>query len=219
MDFGLLTKYWPMLIEGLGTTLSLCLIGWTGGLVFGVIIGGFAFTSRHIGNALNYCSFSLSSLPILIVMVWLHYPAQSLLGIVIDPFYTTAICITVYNALAVASLTEQTLREFPTRYIAVASNLGIPHSMQLTKIVFPILLRQLLPAILPQQVQVIHVTMFASLISVDELFRMGQRIIVREYDPVTLYSFLAIFYLALSLPLLLTARITKHRFTRELREV
>ncbi len=211
-------KYWPLLWSGMLTTLTLCVIGWVFGIVLGLIVGICASRFTTLAKILRRVSFCFTALPILIVMVWLHYPAQALLGIVVDPFYTSAFCITLYNSLSVASLTQQVANDFPRHYLEIADGLGIPQLYQLKEIILPILLRQIIPSLLPLQVQVLHLTMFASLISVDELFRMTQRIITREFDPVGLYTLLASLYLGISLPLLMAAEFLRKRFSRELLE-
>jgi polar amino acid transport system permease protein len=212
----ILIQYWPLLKGGVITTFSLCLYGWILGTTLGLITAFMANRVKLIGLLLDKLSFFLSSLPILITMIWLHYPLQSLLGIVVEPFITAAFCLTLYNTIAVASLSREKLNHLPKEYIQTADNLGISRSAQLRYIIIPILIREILPALLPLQVAVLHASMFASLISVNELFKVGQRIIVTDYNPVGLYTLLAFFYLALSIPPMLIANQLKIKFSKEL---
>jgi len=78
----------------------------------------------------------------------------------------------------------------------------------------PLALRAALPGYLVSQVAVLHMTLFASLISVDELFRVTQRINALEYNAVGVFSLLALFYFVLSFPLLIVARLANERLAK-----
>ena len=64
----------------------------------------------------------------------------------------------------------------------------------------------------------LHTTLFASLISVEEIFRVAQRINAQIYKPVEIYTALGIFFLAISLPLNGLALWLPERFTRNTSE-
>ncbi len=65
----------------------------------------------------------------------------------------------------------------------------------------PIILRQTLPGLLMIQVAMLHATLFASLISVNEIFRVAQQINSIVYKPVEIYTALGILFLAICLPM------------------
>ena len=64
----------------------------------------------------------------------------------------------------------------------------------------------------------LHATLFASLISVEEIFRVSQRINSTIYRPVEIYTALAFFFLLVCLPINLTAAYLKKRYTRDFSE-
>jgi ABC-type amino acid transport system permease subunit len=64
----------------------------------------------------------------------------------------------------------------------------------------------------------LQATIFASLISVGEIFRVAQRINSEVYRPVEIYTALALFFLAVCLPLHGLAQYLKKRYTRNLSE-
>jgi len=64
----------------------------------------------------------------------------------------------------------------------------------------------------------LQATLFASLISVEEIFRVSQRINSTIYRPVEIYTALALFFLAVCLPINLAAAYLKKRYTRDLSE-
>ncbi len=68
------------------------------------------------------------------------------------------------------------------------------------------------------QVNMLHMTLFASLISVEEVFRVAQRVNALEYRPVEIYSALGLFFLLLSLPLTGLAIILREKYGRDISE-
>jgi ABC-type amino acid transport system permease subunit len=65
---------------------------------------------------------------------------------------------------------------------------------------------------------VLQSTLFGSLISVEEVFRVAQRINATAYQPVQIYTALALFFLLLCLPLYLLAYWLHMKFTRDYSE-
>jgi ABC-type amino acid transport system permease subunit len=68
------------------------------------------------------------------------------------------------------------------------------------------------------QITMLQATLFASLISVDEIFRVAQQVNSLVYKPVEIYSMLAVLFIAICAPLHLLANFLKNKFTRNLSE-
>ena len=149
-------------------------------------------------------------------LFWLHYPVQAIFQVVIDPFYTAAFTFTVVNIFGVADLVRGALTDFPSQYLTAAQVCGLPPRKTVIRIQLPILLRQILPGLLMLQVTMLHVTLFASLISVEEIFRVAQRINAQIYKPVEIYTALGLFFLMVCVPVNGLALWIKNKYTRNL---
>ncbi len=213
----ILWNYRQGFLSGLAVTLQLCLIIWTSGIVIGAFAGflGWRFP-KHIGWPSRGISFFLSGIPILVFLFWLHYPVQVIFSVVIDPFYTAAFTFSIVNIFGVADLVRASLDDFPDQYLSAAKVCGLSQKQTLFSIVLPILFRQILPGLLILQVTMLHVTLFASLISVEEIFRVAQRINAQIYKPVEIYTALGVFFLAVCLPVNGIAIWIKNKYTRNL---
>jgi ABC-type amino acid transport system permease subunit len=171
-----------------------------------------------VGIPSKVISFTLAGIPILVFLFWLHYPLQSLLGIVVKPFFTAAAALAIVNTLLVADLIRGALNDFPSQYVMAAQVCGLSNRQIALRIQLPIIFRQVLPNLLLIQVTMLQATLFASLISVDEIFRVAQRINSEVYRPVEIYTALAVLFLAVCLPLHGIAYWLRARFTRDLSE-
>jgi ABC-type amino acid transport system permease subunit len=64
----------------------------------------------------------------------------------------------------------------------------------------------------------LQATLFASLISVDEIFRVAQQVNSLIYKPVEIYSMLALLFIAICVPLHLLANYLRQKYTRDYSE-
>lgn len=215
----IIITYREGLLSGLLVTLKLCLIIWSVGVLFGTILGYFSSKYRGtVGVFSASTSFVLSGIPVLILLFWLHYPLQSILNISINPFYTAALTLSIINIFAVTDLVRTALINFPEHYSLAAKVCGLNKRETFIKIEFPIILRQIIPTILNLQVNMLQLTLFASFISVEEIFRVCQRINALIYRPIEIYTTLAIFFLIICLPLNGLAIWLKNKYTRDISE-
>jgi ABC-type amino acid transport system permease subunit len=206
-------------LQGLRVTLELCLAIWTSGIILGVLLGVVGAHYPHSwGHFTRGMSFAFSAIPTLVVLFWLHYPAQATFNVVIDPFYTAALTLSLVNMFSVGEMVRQAVADFPSQYVIAGRVCGMRTQDIIAKIQLPILFRQLLPGLMVLQVGMLHATLFASLISVEEIFRVAQRINSTIYRPVEIYTALAFFFLVVCLPINLFAAYLKKRYTRDLSE-
>lgn len=215
----IIITYREGLLAGLLVTLKLCLSIWFSGILIGAFLGYLGSKyPKIIGKFSKSAAFILSGVPVLILLFWLHYPLQAILQVSINPFYTTIFALACINIFAVSDLVRAALINFPEQYSLAAKVCGLTPGEIFIKIKFPIILRQIIPNILNLQVQMLQLTLFASFISVEEVFRVAQRINAIIYKPIEIYTALAIFFLIICLPLNGLAIWLKHKYTRDISE-
>jgi His/Glu/Gln/Arg/opine family amino acid ABC transporter permease subunit len=200
--FQVLIQYHYLLLQGFLTTLKLLgciiLIGIPFGILLGVIGGRY---NSEIGKVIKASRFITKVIPVLVFLFWLHYPLQSLLGIVVDPFWTTIIALGIINMIATAHIVTIELELLPKSYREAGITLGMSKNQVVKYIELPLLIRRTLPQLLLNQASMLEYTLFASLISVPELFRTAQTINAMIYKPVEIYSLLVLFFLAILAPI------------------
>jgi polar amino acid transport system permease protein len=199
-------------LGGLLVTLKLCAIAWVGGLVGGGTIALCTeWGPRAIGWPMTILSRITEAIPIMVLLFWLHYPIQAALGIVIDPFYTTAGLLTLLNILAVFGILRGAILRVPMELTEVARVCGVGRKRIFWQIKFPLALRGAVGSLTSSQVNILQLSIFGSLISVEELFRVSQRINAQIYQPIPVYTGLALFFLSVCLPLNLLSKYLERR--------
>jgi ABC-type amino acid transport system permease subunit len=216
--FDIISKYKNGFLHGLQITSYLCLIIWSSGLIIGSVLGTLSQRYKVFSWPTNAISFFISGTPVLVFLFWFHYPFQQIIGVNVDPFITTAITISLINIFAVATIVRNAIQDLPQQYIEAAKVCGIKPKKRLREIEFPIVLRFMLPSFLITQVNMLHLTLFGSLISVNEIFRVSQQINSQIYQPVEIYTALGVFFLIICLPLNAIALWLKWKFARNISE-
>jgi polar amino acid transport system permease protein len=200
--FEILFTYRELFFQGFLTTLKLLgliiLIGVPLGTLLGILGGRY---SRELGGIIKGARFVTKVIPVLVLLFWLHYPLQGLLGVVINPFWTTSIALGVINMIAIAYLVQAELQLLPISYREAGLTLGMSSGQIIRRIELPLLIRRVLPQILLIQAAMLEYTLFASLISVPELFRVSQTINSMTYQPVAIYTLLVLFFFIILAPL------------------
>lgn len=212
--FEVLLQQHTLLLKGFSTTLLLLgavmVIGVPLGIFAGVIGGRY---SDGFGKIIEVLKFVTKIVPVLVLLFWLHFPLQALLGIVIDPFVTTVIALGFVNTVAVAYIVKSDLLLLPKTYRESALTLGMSTWHVIRYIELPIMTRRTLPEILHAQTLMLEYTLFASLISVQELFRVSQSINSMIYDPISVYSLLVLFFVLILAPIHLLIGFLKKKYS------
>lgn len=200
--FQILITYHELFLQGFITTLKLLgliiLIGVPLGTLLGIVGGRY---SEEIGSAIKGARFITKVIPVLVLLFWLHYPLQGLLGVVVNPFWTSVLALGMVNLIAVAYLISSELKQLPMSYREAGITLGMSSNQIVRHVELPLLIRRTLPQILLIQAAMLEYTLFTSLISVPEIFRVSQTINSMTYQPVAIYSLLVLFFFIILAPL------------------
>lgn len=209
----ILVRYHPQLLSGLKVTILLCLATYAIGLAVGIFLG---VARYRIGQLLEIpcriLAIVFSALPLIVLLFWMHYPLQYLLNVVIKPIYTSIAALSLIMTFMVADIVANALRTFPEDLVDSARLAGMSKKQMAWEIQWPIVVREVMPQFLFVMVVILQGTLFTSLISVEEIFRVAQQINADIYRPVQIYTALAIFFLFICAALNLSGLYLRSRF-------
>ncbi len=217
--FQIFITYKEGFLQGLGITLKLCLLVWFIGIVIGTAFGVLsAKYNRTFGLIIKIISTFTSGVPVLVLLYWLYYPMQQQLQIDIPAFDIAVFAFSFVNVFMVADLVKNAIKDLPNQYLLAAKVSGLSEKTILAKIQIPLIFKQLLGPVLLVQISMLHNSIFASLINVDEIFRQIQRINAIVYKPIELYTALAMFFIIITVPLTLVAYYLKNKYAKDYSE-
>jgi polar amino acid transport system permease protein len=215
----ILWEFRQAFLNGLIVTGALLLISAVVGTVFGALLVWFSQVAKNSVRSLaDGIAFCMAAIPALVVLFWMHYPAQVLLGIVVDPFWTAAFVLALLNTFSVYRIIADAVRDLPKQFVSTGLVCGLTSAQITRHIKAPLLFRAAFPRWLDQQVVILQTSVFASLISVDEVFRVAQRINSQVYRPVAIYTAMALLFLATAGSAMQYARYFRARSHRDFSE-
>lgn len=198
----ILIEYHKLFLQGFVTTLELLGLIVIIGIPFGIVVGAIgARFSKTVAKLVEGLKFFTKVVPVLIFLFWLHYPLQAMLGVVIEPFWTAVFALGFINLVATAHVIQSELELLPNSYSDAGKTLGLSKWQVVKHIEIPIILRRVVPTLLLIQAAMLEYTLLASLISVQELFRVAQSINSMIYDPVSIYTIIVLFFMVILIPL------------------
>ncbi len=213
------TTYKEGFLQGLAVTIKLCLMIWFIGIVVGTIFGILsAKFNKSFGIITKIISIFISGVPVIVLLYWLYYPMQQQLQIDIPAFNIAVFALSFVNVFIVSDLVKNAIRELPNQYLLAAKVSGLSERTTLIKIQIPLIFKQLLGPVLLVQISMLHNSIFASLINVDDIFRQIQRINAIVYKPIELYTALAMFFIVITVPLTLIAYYLKRKYAKDYSE-
>lgn len=217
--FEILVAYKEGFMQGLSITLKLCMLVWIIGISLGAFFGVLsARYKKSIGLLTKVLSGLISGVPVIVLLYWLYYPLQQQLQVDIPAFNVAVFAFSLVNVFAVSELVKNAIIDLPSQYLLAARVSGLSEKTIHLKIQMPLVFKQLLGPVLLVQITMLHNSIFASLINVDDIFRQIQRINAMVYKPIELYSALAIFFIMITVPLNLIALYLKNTYSRDYSE-
>lgn len=218
--FEILSTYKEGFLLGLKVTLKLCVWVWSIGIIIGALLGILSakYDKTFFGGATKIVSMIITGVPIIVFLYWLYFPIQQQFNIDIPPFSIAVFALSFVNVFMVSDLVKNAIKELPNQYYLSAKVSGLSSKTFLTKIQIPLIFKQLVGPVLLVQITMLHSSIFASLINVDDIFRQIQRINALVYKPIELYTALALFFIAITAPLTILAKYLKKKYARDYSE-
>jgi polar amino acid transport system permease protein len=210
-NIGIMAQAFPLLVKGLWMTLQLCcaviLLGLAGGLF--VALGNMS-TRRWIRWPSVVYTDIFRALPPLVLLIFI-YSGLPFAGINVSPFTAVVIAFLLNNSSYYAEVYRAGLISVPKGQAEAAKATGLSQAQALIHVILPQAIRNVLPDLLSNTVEVVKLTSLASVISLSELLYSADmaRSVTYNASPLVLA---ALFYLVLLWPLV---RLVSH-FQRRL---
>lgn len=200
LNFEVMMKTWPLLQKGLMMTLQLCAVVIGLGLVGGLFL---ALAAMSRSAWLRWPAFAvidfLRALPPLVLLIFI-YSGLPFAGLDISPFLAVAVAFLLNNSAYYAEIYRAGIQSIPEGQTEAARATGLTKGQALAYVVVPQAVRNVLPDLLSNTIEVVKLTSLASVVSLGELLYSANmaRSLTYNSSPLVLA---ALIYLALLWPL------------------
>lgn len=207
MNWEVIIKWLPRLMQGATLTLELVAIAVLAGLILAIPLGIARTSKKWYVSGLPYAYiFFFRGTPLLVQLFLVYYGLaqfdavreSSLWPYLRSPFWCAAVTMTLHTAAYIAEILRGALQAIPRGEIEAARALGMSHGKALVHIMLPRAARIGLPAYSNEVILMLKASSLASTVTLLELTGMARTIIARTYLPVEIFFAAGMFYLAMS---------------------
>jgi cystine transport system permease protein len=179
-------------------TVPLTLLSFGLGLTLGFAVALVRlFAPRPLVAIVRFYVWIIRGTPLLVQLFLIFYGLPSA-GIVLDAFPAALIGFTLNVGAYSSEIVRAVLGSVPKGQWEASYSIGMTWVQAMRRIILPQASRVAVPPLSNTFISLVKDTSLAAAITVPELFRAGQRIVATSYEPLLLYTEVAIVYLAVS---------------------
>lgn len=214
--FELFTEYAPLFVEATWVTLSLTAVSLLMAMVVGSGVAALAMSRVRALRWLATAYIGLVRGTPLITQIFIIYFGLAYV-VTLPAFWAGAIALAFHNSAYIAEIIRSGFQSVPKGLTEAARSLGMSKAKTLKRVQAPLALRTMLPVLGNQYIIAVKDSSLVAFIGMTELFRTSQNMAASTYQPLTAYTVVAIFYLAIVLVLTVVVNALEHRLSRHRR--
>lgn len=193
------------ILEAAQWTVLLSLIAFAGGGVVGLIIALSRTTENKIARTLSMGFIQLFRGTPLLLQLFLVFFGAPIIGLDINPWVAAAVALTLNGGAFLGEIWRGCIEAVPRGQWEAAEALGLSYWNKMRDVVLPQAAKIAVPPTVGYLVQIVKGTSLAAIIGFTELTRAGQIINNVTFQPMVVFSIVAVLYFMLCWPLSLLA--------------
>jgi glutamine transport system permease protein len=212
-DWSVLFPYAGYYVSGLGVTLMLAIVSLVLALVAGLLLALMA-TSKFAPLAAFSAGYVwlFRAVPIYVFLLWVYYGLPLLFSVNLDPITAGLICIGSQYAAFQSEVFRAGLQAISKGQMEAAYSVGLTRLQGFRTVVFPQMLRLVLPPSGNNLVNIVKDTSLLAVIGVFEITRYTQLAISYNFRAFEFYTALAVIYAVVVLVLGYGVTVLERRF-------
>lgn len=195
-----------LLAKGLQWTVLLTLTGFAGGALGGLMVALCRVSPLKPLRLATVAFIEVFRGTPLLLQLFVVFYGLSVLGFSLSAWTSVAICLTLNASAFLGEIWRGSIQALPGGQSEAASALGLRYLARMRHVVMPQALKISLPATVGFLVQLLKGTSLASIVGFAELMRSGAIVSNATFNPLFVYSVVALLYFALCWPLSLYGR-------------
>lgn len=201
-DFHVVAQYLDLFVWGVVYTVLYTVGSIVIGVLLGALLCGARLSSWSIlrGSARVFQELFRCT-PLLVQLLWVYYALPLLLGTTIDNRAAALLTLSCYVGAFYAEIFRAGIVSIDKGQREAALALGMNRAQSMRRIVLPQAVKRMLPSFINQSVIQFKNTSLVSVISVADLAYMASVVNGQTYRPLESYTVMALFYIAMLLPL------------------
>jgi len=206
-DFSVLWSYRRLLLIGLAYTLVFTVVCVVLGLLIGLVTGlGRLSRNPWVSAPIRAYIEVFRCTPVLVQLVWFYYALPVLTGLEISAVAAATLCLSLYGGAFYSEIVRGGIISIDSGQVEAARALGMTRMQLMRRVVLPQAFKRMVPPLMSQSIMQLKNTSLLSVLAVPDLLYQGQVIAHETYRPLELYTFIAVAYFAVLLPVTIWAK-------------
>ncbi|CAM3910149.1 amino acid ABC transporter permease [Cohnella lubricantis] len=209
-----LDSLWPLLRAGVLYTIPLTLISFVLGLILAIIAAVIRlYAWKPLQAVAQFYVWIIRGTPLLVQLFIVFYGLPSI-GVTLDPLPSAIIGFSLSVGAYGSEIVRASIQSIPKGQWEAAYSIGMTRLQALRRIILPQAARVSVPPLGNSFISLVKDTSLAASILYLEMFRKGQEIVARTYEPLLIYCEVAVIYLAFSTVLSALQHMAERRLGR-----
>jgi His/Glu/Gln/Arg/opine family amino acid ABC transporter permease subunit len=205
-NFGRLRPYTDAFLHGTLVTIGLTLLVIAFGTLLGFVIGVLS-RYRALRAPIWLVTNFVMALPPLVLLLFAYYLlTEQIIGTTVQAFWVCVIALSANLAAFTGDLVRAALGSVPNDALDAGRALGMTEGQLVRLIVFPHVVREIIPAMTMLYISMLKLTSLASIINVREVVYGAETVIARVSRSLEAWVIVGLIYIVLVSPLTLLAR-------------
>jgi polar amino acid transport system permease protein len=168
-NFGIMAKAFPLVLTGLWTTLLICLVVIPLGLSGGILVAAISLSRNALFRRATRLLVDLfRALPPLVLLIMV-YSGLPFIGIRLTPLAAVSIAFFLNNSSYYGEIFRAGIESVPSGQWEAARSTGLSATQTFLFVVLPQAVRNVLPDLVSNTVEVVKLTSLASVVSMPEM--------------------------------------------------
>ena len=213
VDFGLVLKSLPLLLQGAAITVEITALS----VFFGMLIGCFVGIARLCNIkpirfiAGVYVDF-IRGTPLLVQIFLVYFALPAIIGHRVDPFFAAISACSINSGAYVAEIFRGGIQSIDRGQMEAGRSLGLTWWQTMKYIILPQAFKRIIPPLGNEFIAMLKDSSLVSVIGFEELTRRGQLIIARTYASMEIWAAVAIIYLIMTFVVSRLVAVLEKRF-------
>lgn len=217
----ILGKYGMLLLQAMGQTLLLALLGLIFGCILGIIFGLMSVVKSKVCHAISLVYVNLiRGVPMIVLAFFIYLGVPYALnqffhaGVTLTALTAGTICLALNCGAYMAEIIRAGIQSIDPGQMEAARSLGLSYWRSMFRVVLPQAIKNMIPSIVNQFIITLKDTSILSVIGFPELVNKAQNVISIIFKSFEVWAIVAVMYLVVILALQQVANALERRLSR-----
>ncbi|MBL8587516.1 MAG: amino acid ABC transporter permease [Methylobacteriaceae bacterium] len=194
-DFSVLAANWETLAWGLANTFRVFVVALALGLPIGLALALMRLSSlRPLALAAGLFIELLRGTPGIVLLFWFFFAAPLLIGVQAGPYGASIAALSILSAAFYAEAFRAGIVSVERGQIEAARAIAMSEAQVMRRVVLPIAVKRMLPALFERSVELLKGTTLVSTVSFADLMFRANDVVQLTFRPLEVYTAVALAY-------------------------